>query len=282
MYNGDSPFLDPHLWQGLDRRADDVIIATYAKFGLLRMQVIVNQLINSATGSENDLLPWVELRHPRADTRIDAINASDDRHILRTHLSASEVYRPLGKYIYVGRDPRDLVFNLYHFLKYADRGWYQHFNRYGFDAQNLDEGFTVFWELWMQGDGIPIWPYFPNLKSWWERRNEANVLFIHFVDFQSNMETELRRIAHFLELDISSNHWPEIVEACTYENISKHSHEERTRNNSFWNGGFNGTKINQKNDGWKYYLNDSHESEIERKLQEYVGVSGKGWLLKQA
>jgi len=281
MGNHESPFLNPDLWQDLVRREDDIIIATYAKFGPLRMQAIINQLINHARRDQIALLPWVELRHERARERIDAINTYENRHILRSHLPAKEVYNSRGNYIFVGRDPRDLIFNLFHFLKYVPENWHNHFSYYGFERPNIDDGFISFWNDWINQDGAPIWPYFSYLKSWWDRRHEPNILFIHFINFKFNMEKELRRIATFLDLNINSNDWSNIITSCSYDKITKLSLDERQIDSPFWNGG--SPRLRTKStmtERWNDCFDNDNVIEMESKICDFIGPAGKDWLLK--
>jgi len=275
-----NPFLDPSLWQDLQVCDDDIVITTYAKFGHLRMQIIINELINIASGVQNNHLPWVELRHPKSLDRIKKISGDPNRHILRSHLSANEIFRQTGKYIFVGRDPRDLIFNLYYFLKGASPDWQEHFSQYGFKTDNPIEGFEIFWEVWMNKNGFPIWPYFSYLQSWWKKRNEANVLFIHFLDFKSNMEKELRRIADFLELDLTSENWSQIASVCSYENISNLCLNEPQIDSSFWNGGHGINHVTSIAHTWRDHLNKRHDIELQSKLREAIGQSGKDWVLE--
>ena len=73
----DNPFLDLQIWPKIERRDDDIVIATYAKFGHLRMQMIIHELVTAAAGGQNKCLTWVELSHQKSKERIDALNAFD-------------------------------------------------------------------------------------------------------------------------------------------------------------------------------------------------------------
>lgn len=275
-----SPFLDSQIWPLINRRNDDIIIATYAKFGHLRMQVIIDELIITSMGQQFSLLPWVELRHPESKTRIARINEFRGRRVLRTHLRADKVYSRSGKYIFVGRDPRDLVFNMFHFLKEADQDWYDYFSRYGAQLNRPAKSFEAFWDNWMKNDGKPIWPYFSHLQSWWEKREEPNVLLIHFLDFKANMEKELRRISEFLDLTIKTEDWPDAVEACGFCKISETCHEKIPMDNLFWNGGNGSRKKNVSASHWKETLTGTHDSIVENRIVGLIGKTGRDWLLK--
>ena len=275
-----NPFLDLKIWPNINRRDDDIIIATYAKFGHLRMQIIIHELVSASTSGQDKLLPWVELQHPKFKERIKAVDEFSGRRILRTHLPPDKSYNHLGKYIFIGRDPRDLVFNAFHFLKGANENWYNHFGQYGPQLRKPTQDFQSFWEEWMKNDGTPLWPYFQHLQTWWDKRNEANVLFIHFLDFKENMEKELRRISDFLNLQIRPESWPDLLETCEYSRISKACLEEANIESPFWNGGRVFSEKASTPHYWKEYLTDVHEAELENKVIDLIGKTGKNWLLK--
>lgn len=276
----DNPFLDLQIWPKIRRRDDDIVIATYAKFGHLRMQMIIHELVTAAAGGQDKCLPWVELSHQKSKERIDALNAFEGRRILRTHFPADMMYNDSGKYVFIGREPRDLVFNAFQFLGRTSDDWYNHFGQYGEPLNQPSQNFQSFWEDWMNNDGQPLWPYFKHLQSWWEKRNEANVLLVHFLDFKENMEKELRRISDFLGLQICSESWPDILEVCEYSRVSKACLEEATMDSPFWNGGrVFGEEVSTPH-GWKQCLTDGHETELENRVGGLIGKAGKNWLLR--
>ena len=276
----DNPFLDLQIWPHIKRRDDDIVIATYAKFGYLRMQVILHELVSASKGGQNRLLPWVELSHQKSKKRIDVLEEFTGRRILRTHLPSDNIHKHSGKYIFIGRDPRDLVFNAFHFLKGVNENWYNHFGQYGPQLSKPTQNFESFWKEWMENDGEPLWPYFQHLQSWWEKRNEANVLLIHFLDFKDNMEKELRRISDFLDLKIRPESWPDLLEACNYSRVSKVCLEEANIESPFWNGGRVLSEEASLSHSWKECLTDIDEAELENKVFDIIGKTGKNWLLR--
>lgn len=274
-------FLDQSLWNNLKRRKDDILITTYCKFGHLRMQMIVKELIKASTGEHIKHLPWVELRQQKSAERINRLNNSNGRSILRSHLPADAIHKDVGKYIFVGRDPRDLVFNIFQFLMGTTQEWYDYFEKQKGPIMRPPQDFQRFWEAWMENDGMPLWPYFSHLQSWWEKRNAENVLLIHFLDFKENMEKELRGISEFLDLEVRPERWAALVKACDYSKISQSCLEEPNMKDPFWNGG---SKLNEEvviSTAWNDYLTDAHKVELGNRVTSTIGKSGNDWLLKR-
>ena len=57
------------------------------------------------------------------------------------------------------------------------------------------------WFDW-EPDGWPYWSHHHHLSTWWEFRDLDNVLFVHFGDLKADPETEIRRIAAYLDIEV--------------------------------------------------------------------------------
>ena len=62
---------------------------------------------------------------------------------------------------------------------------------------------------WLDGDGYAFWPFFGNVRSWWEVRDLPNVLMLHFASLKRNVSGEIGRVASFLEVPIDEARFPE-------------------------------------------------------------------------
>ena len=63
----------------------------------------------------------------------------------------------------------------------------------------------------------PICPFLQFQKTWWEARNRPNVLMVHYNDLQSDLSTEMRRIADFLAISVAADLWPRVTAAASFE-----------------------------------------------------------------
>ena len=117
--------------------------------------------------------------------RIDGLEQQTHRRVLKTHLPVDAlVFSPKAKYIYIGRDARDVVWSLYNHHVNANALWYQALNdtpgRVGPPIGPPAATVQQCWREWMDGDGYPFWPFWDNVRTWWAIRHLPNVLFIHF------------------------------------------------------------------------------------------------------
>jgi aryl sulfotransferase len=71
-------------------------------------------------------------------------------------------------------------------------------------------------------DGHPFYSVLHHTQSWWDYRQLPNILFIHYGDLLSDMEGEIRRVAHFLEIEPAAAAWPNIIKSCSFAEMKKH------------------------------------------------------------
>ena len=81
----------------------------------------------------------------------------------------------------------------------------QHFRRW------LEEGAVPGHE-----DGSPSMSFFHFERSWWDERERANVLLVHYNDLKADLSDEMRRVADFLGISVPPAIWPELVETAGF------------------------------------------------------------------
>ena len=193
---------DSTIWNDFIFRDDDIVIATYAKSGTTWLQQIVSQLIFK--GQEGlpvaDMSPWLDLRVPPKEIKLPEVEKQTHRRFLKTHLPVDAlVFSPNAKYIYIGRDGRDVVWSLYNHHANANQTWYEALNntpgRVGPPIERPPESVEQYFSDWLDQDGYPFWPFWENVRSWWQIRNLPDVMLIHFSKLKEDMPGEIRRIA---------------------------------------------------------------------------------------
>ena len=58
-----------------------------------------------------------------------------------------------------------------------------------------------------------------HLSDAWARRDEPNVVLVHYDDLSADLDGEMRRIAARLGIDVAEDRWPELVEAATFDSM---------------------------------------------------------------
>ena len=156
--------------------------------------------------------PWMDLRVPPKEVKLPEVEKQTHRRFLKTHLPMDAlVFSPKAKYLYIGRDGRDVVWSLYNHHVNANDFWYEALNdtpgRIGPPIGRPPESVRAYFQEWLGNDGHPFWPFWENVRSWWEYRELPNILMLHFADLKADMPAEIRRIAAFLGIGSYSAVW---------------------------------------------------------------------------
>ena len=149
---------DSTIWNEFRFRDDDIVIATYGKSGTTWMQQMVAQMLfgGDPTLTVSEMSPWLDLRVPPKEVKLPAVEAQTHRRFIKTHLPADAlVFSPKAKYLYIGRDGRDVVWSLYNHHSNANQKWY--------DALNLTPGLV----------GPPIAPPPADIRQYWRNGSTA-------------------------------------------------------------------------------------------------------------
>ena len=276
---------DSTIWNEFEFRENDIIIATYAKSGTTWLQQIISQLIfdGEAGLSVADMSPWMDLRIPQKDIKLAEVEKQTHRRFLKTHLPVDAlVFSPKAKYIYIGRDGRDVVWSFYNHHINANKAWYQALNdtpgRVGPPIGPPGKPVREYFLDWLDQDGFPIWSFWENIRTWWSIRDLPNVVMVHFADLKANMPAEIRRIASFLEIPINENNWDAIVEHCTFKYMKENATQSVPLGGAFWDGGAK-TFIHKGTNGrWHDTLTAEDISAYEQKALDELGPECAKWL----
>ena len=275
---------DSTMWNDFRFRDDDIIIATYAKSGTTWTQQIVGQLVFN--GSEDvdvgELSPWLDLRVPPREVKLPAVEAQTHRRFIKTHLPVDAlVFSPRAKYVYIGRDGRDVAWSMYNHHANANQTWYDMLNGPGLVGPPIGkppESIRQYFLDWIERDGHPFWPFWENVRSWWAIRHLPNVLLIHFDALKRDMPGEIRRIAGFLDIPVNQARFPSIVEHCTFDYMKAHAAKSAPLGGIFWDGGAS-TFINKGTNGrWRDTLTADDCARYEAMARAELGDECAHWL----
>jgi len=276
---------DSTIWNDFKFRDDDIIIATYAKSGTTWVQQIVSQLLfNGATDLEvAEMSPWMDLRVPPKEVKLPAVEAQTHRRFVKTHLPVDAlVFSEKAKYIYIGRDGRDVVWSMFNHHTNGNDAWYDALNntpgRVGPPIGMPPESVVEYFLDWMDKDGHPFWPFWENIRTWWGTRELSNVHLVHFENLKRDMPGEIRKIAKFLGTPVDESKWDGIVEHCTFDYMKQNAGKTVPLGGAFWDGGAQ-TFINKGINGrWRELLSNEESSAYEQKAIDELGKECAKWL----
>jgi aryl sulfotransferase len=280
-----SHHFDSTIWNDFQFRDDDIIISTYAKSGTTWMQQIISQLIFDAPEDLEvaEMSPWLDLRVPPKEVKIPAVESQQHRRFIKTHLPVDALaFSPKAKYVYIGRDGRDVVWSLYNHHTNANNFWYQALN----DTPGLvgppigkpNESVVEYFREWLDKDGYPFWSFWENIRSWWAIKDLPNVHFIHFQKLKEDMPGEIKKLAAFLDITTNPSNWNALLEHCSFDYMKKNSVKSVPLGGAFWDGGSDTFIFKGTNGRWKDMLSKEDSDRYEKMTEEKLGKACAEWI----
>jgi aryl sulfotransferase len=277
--------MDSTVWNDFRFRDDDVVIATYAKSGTTWTQQIVGQLIFAGQPDVpvHQLSPWVDLRVPPKQEKLAALEAQTNRRFVKTHLPVDAlVFSPKAKYIYIARDGRDVMWSMYNHHSRANALWYEVINgtpgRVGPPIDQPPDSVVAYFGAWLEKDGYPFWPFWENIRSWWEVRDLPNVHLLHYNTLKQDLPGSIRRIADFLDIRLDEGKFGSIVEHCTFDYMKAHAEKAAPLGGVIWDGGAS-TFIHKGTNGrWRDELPEPLSRAYEQRALAELGPDCAAWL----
>lgn len=276
---------DSTIWNEFKFRNNDIIIATYAKSGTTWMQQIIAQLLFNG---EDDLevaemSPWMDLRVPPREVKLPFVEAQTHRRFVKTHLPVDAlVFSEKAKYIYIGRDGRDVLWSLYNHHITANEAWYEALNnapgRVGPAIEKPPSSIIQYYHEWLDGNGYPWWPFWDNIRSWWAIRNLPNVYFVHYANLKKNMPEEIRRIAEFLDIPVDEKNWHIILKHCSFDYMKENATQSVPLGGAFWEGGAQTFIHKGINGRWRDILQKDESLQYEHRAIAELGQECAHWL----
>ncbi|CAN8026364.1 unnamed protein product [Ixodes persulcatus] len=170
----------------------DVFVVSYPKCGTTWMEHIVYHIFNGRSPPKDILsrcreMPFLEFQG--ADSVRDMARPGS----IKTHMPFRfQPYSMGAKYIYTCRNPFDCCVSFFYHTKAMPE--------YKFQDGTFDE----FFEMFIEGK-VDFGDYFDHVLSWYEHRNDPNVLFLTYEDLKKDTGTWVLKIADFLGEEYGQN-----------------------------------------------------------------------------
>jgi aryl sulfotransferase len=278
---------DSTIWNDFKFRDDDIIIASYMKAGTTWVQQIMSQLIFN--GQEGlpvaDMSPWLDLRVPPKEIKLQEVEKQAHRRFLKTHLPVDAlVFSPRVKYVYVARDGRDVVWSVYNHHTTANHLWYEAMNDtpglVGPKVEPPPDSIRQYFNDWLEQDGGPFWwSMWENTRTWWAIRHLPNVLLVHFARLKADMPGEIRRIAEFLDIAIDEANWEAVLEHCSFAYMKANATPSTPLGGIFWDGGADNFIYKGTNGRWRDVLSEEESAAYEGRAVVELGPECAEWLM---
>jgi aryl sulfotransferase len=280
-------FLSDNLrWNRFVSRPGDIFVCTPPKCGTTWMQTIVAMLLfpnGDAPGPVMEISPWIDARFEPIDEVIARLDAQTHRRSIKTHTAADGIpWFPNASYIVVGRDGRDACMSFLNHLSHTRPDVQMELM-----TSAADEGIEFagrpppvhdvheFFSWWLHESPM-LW--FQHVASFWGHRGEPNVLFVHFGDMKADLDTQMRRVAAFLGLEVDEQRWPGLVERCTFEAMKQRSNEIGDFDRVFV-GGADTFLYKGTNGRWRDVLTAEELDAFDRRARELLPPDAVAWTM---
>ena len=278
--------MDSTYWNGFEFRDDDIVVGTYQKSGTTLVQQILAQFIFDGETHGMpvaDISPWLDLRLPPLEVKLPDIVAQKHRRFLKTHLPVDAlVYSPKVKYIYIARDGRDVAWSLFNHHHAFNDVFYKAINelpKFGpvLERPTTDDPHEYFLQ-WMKDGCYPFWPFWENVRSWWEIRDLPNMYLLHFQTLIDDLEGEMRRIADYLDFEIDESKWDQMVYHCSFDYMKNNATLSTPLGGTVFEGGAQSFVYKGTNKRWQGVLTDEDIANYEARALKELGPECAHWL----
>ena len=287
-----SRFFDSARWNDYQPRSDDIIIATYPKCGTTWMQRIVGMLVfqSDRPFAVQDISPWPDMRLRPPGAMLELAQSQTHRRFFKTHLpyDALPVYEGV-RFIHVARDGRDAAMSFHnHKLHYTDNviedvcRILQDDPKFTSGIKRTDPDPAVHFHQWILGEedhmGDPLCGFWHLENSFWAAKDDPNLLLVHYSDLKRDLDGEMRRIADFLEIEISEQLWPDLVDAAKFEAMKSKASELLPGADNRWLGGGNRFLHKGTNGRWRGVFNQEDLALYNTRLEQEFSPELARWI----
>jgi hypothetical protein len=225
---------DSARWDGFMFRDGDIVISTRSKSGTTWMQMICALLVLGTPRLPAPLAvlsPWLDHTvEPVADVRA-RLEAQRHRRFVKTHTPLDGLpLDPRATYVVVARHPLDLAVSLYHQGDNIDRSRLAALT--GVPQRTAPRPDLHDWLVgWTLENTTPqqqmdsLVGVLHHVSDAWARREEGNVLLVHYADLSADLDGQMRGIADRLGVTVPEDRWVGLVEAASFDRMRSRSAE---------------------------------------------------------
>jgi len=135
---------------------------------------------------------------------------------------------------------------------------------------------------WIEGEedhiGDPYCGFWHMERSYWDARDEPDMLLVHYADLKKDLDGEMRRIAEFLNSEIAEDLWPELVEAAKFDSMKNKVDELLPAAGDLWQGGGKTFLHKGTNGRWRDTVNPEDLEAYDRKVKEEFSPELAQWI----
>jgi aryl sulfotransferase len=244
---------DNSRWDRFTFRPDDVVISTPAKCGTTWMQTIVGMLLHDRVdlgAPISTISPWLDIQIRTDDEVLGLLARQTHRRFIKTHTPLDGVPLVEGvTYLTVTRHPLDAALSDFDHGENM-RGDHVEALRVAasgeppvIDGQEeVPEDVAEFLRWFIDNHEPPtgsgphgLEDYCHQVLTYWDARNEPNVLLFHYSDMWADLDGQMRRVSEALGVRVDERRWREYVDAASLDSMrSRATHTAPEADKDLW------------------------------------------------
>ncbi len=209
--------------------ASDIVIADPFKAGTTFTQRVIDQILTNGEESQetlSDKSPWLDSSWGDYDGMLNTLaeqKKNGQRRVIKSHLPANYVpIDPAVKYVFVGRNGKDLVCSFHNYLYNFNSETVTKINQLYEAFSGTKEKMVIpeacgeFFDLYLNTQGVGLCDVLDVTKTWWHYKDQPNVLLVHYSKMVNDFDNEIKRIAQFIGADVAQLKLEKIKANCSF------------------------------------------------------------------
>jgi hypothetical protein len=225
---------DSARWLRFELRDGDIVISTRSKSGTTWVQMICALLVFRSPhlpAPLPELSPWLDWRVLPEDEVFASLRSQTHRRFIKTHTPLDGL--PIDRrvtYLVVARHPLDAAVSLYHQSHNIDR---QRLAELAGDPELARPRRRAPLHEWLMSwvdsdvdpaDGLDSFNgFFHHLTDAWQRKDEPNVVLVHYADLLADLRGQMRHLSTALGMDLGPDLIDELAKAASFESMRARS-----------------------------------------------------------
>jgi len=219
---------DSIRWDAYRPRDGDIIVTTAPKCGTTWTQMLCALLLHGPAlpAPLSRISPEFDRLAVPVEALMDELDAQAGPRIIKTHTPLDGLpYFENVRYLHCARDPRDAFLSMVdHMQNTSAAAMAAVRQRVGLpDDFAFPTDPNAFFPVWLttpvhgwMEDGFPTGSVFHAARAVWPYRQLANLHLLHYRDLRLDLESEMRRLADFLDIRVDAERWSALLDAAEF------------------------------------------------------------------
>jgi aryl sulfotransferase len=232
---------DSARWAEFPFRHDDVVISPPAKCGTSWMQMLCALLIFDTPRFDRPLTeisPWLDATTYDFAATVATLEAQQHRRFIKSHTPLDGLPMVEGvTYICSGRDPRDVAVSFDNAnANISEEAMVAAAASAGVDPANIPpppEDPVERFRIWADaefingpaGFGATLAYLIHHLQTFWDRRNEPQVVLFHYHELLMDLPGQMRRLADALGIDVTTARIEQLAAEAAFDRMRDRADE---------------------------------------------------------